>query len=107
MEKGMDARAIMEFVPLTESAVARYMRVLEAVHAGRDIDINPRQYSGQTVQDYCEMHGLAFAPRQVVQLEMDDGGPVTVEECMMSIREAFEKFAQAADAFAAAVRGIK
>ena len=105
MQRGLDANDITQFVPMSSTMVSRYMRILTAVHGGSEIDVPERNYSTQTVRAYCDEHGLRYIPRQAVQLEMDDGGPVTVSECLQGIKEAFDQFAQAAEAFAAKVRG--
>ena len=101
--KGLSARDIMRFVPLADSAISRYAKILDAVHEGREIQIGRRQYSEDAVREYCEAHGLQYNPAQV-QLALDDAD-LTAGDCLQGIKAAFEQFAQAAEAFAAQVRG--
>ena len=97
---GLTSREIADIVNASASTVQSYIRVLEAIHNGVELDIPTKYYCERTVLRYCKVHGLTYRPmREGAQLEIPQ--TQTVRQPART-----ETAAPATDAITAAVQDL-
>lgn len=108
MSKHMTASEIKNFLPWGRSTINFYMRALKAIHNNEEIPIDKAHMGETTLRDYCERHGYAYntaqrEPAKVVT-PVKEEQPISAQDAMNKMMQAFLDLAAEAEAFAQKMR---